>query len=356
MTETPAPPSPSDPVARIDALATGFQEAQILMTAVRLGVFEALEEAGGPLPAVDLAERLGASPRGVRILCDALGSLGILEKAPDGSGTADGFRNTQAAREALLPGTPRSKVAMLLHRARQYERWAKLLDAVVTGSPVPDDVVDPRLESSPRAFAHAMADVARDSAVKAAEALERAGALDGVRRILDVGGGPGHYAVELARRAPVSRATVLDRSETVEVARETIAAAGLGDRVAARAGDAYGGDLAPDLSDDGEPYDLVFTSNMVHIYPAAENRRLVQAAARALAPGGRLAIKDFLLEPDRIHPAGSALFAVNMLVATEGGDCYTAEEVAGWCRDAGLIPEDTIDVTEKSRIALARKP
>ena len=73
-------------------------------------------------------------------------------------------------------------------------------------------------------------------------------------------------------------------------------------------------------------------------------------------PGGRLCIKDFLLEPDRTRPAWSALFAVNMLVSTEGGDAYTAEEVQGWCEEAGLVFEKTLDLTEQSRVAIARKP
>jgi SAM-dependent methyltransferase len=353
---SPDPPDPADQVARIDAMASGFQEAQVVLTAVRLGVFEALEGAAGdgedPPGAGQLAERLGADPRGVRILCDALAALGLLVREPDGDGGR--YRNSPAARQALLPGAPRSKVAMLLHRARLYERWAKLADAVVTGARVPDDAIDPRLDASARAFAHAMADVARDSAVKTVDALERAGVLDGVRHVLDVGGGPGHYAVELARRVPAARATVLDRAETLTVTRETIAAAGLDERVTTRPGDAYGGDLAPGRPEDDGPYDLIFTSNMIHIYPAEANRRLVRDAAGALAPGGRLAIKDFLLDPDRTGPPGAALFAVNMLVSTEGGDCYTLEQVAGWCREAGLEPEDPIEITEKSRIALAR--
>ena len=367
MTETPTPSDssrsdePTDPVTRIDELASGFQQAQVVLTAVRLGVFEALDEARAraershgaavdtALGAEQLAERLGADPRGVRILCDALAALGILVREPDGDGAR--YRNAPAARQALLPDAPRSKVSMLLHRARLYERWAKLFDSVVTGAPVPDDAIDPRLDASARAFAHAMADVARDSAIKTADALERAGVLAGVRSLLDLGGGPGHYAVELARRVPAARATVLDRAETLAVARETIAAAGLDGRVGTRAGDAYAGGLA----EDGGPYDLIFTSNMIHIYPAEANRLLARDAARALAPGGRLAIKDFLLEPDGTGPPGAALFAVNMLVSTDGGDCYTLDEVAGWCREAGLDPEDPLEITEKSRIALARK-
>jgi predicted O-methyltransferase YrrM len=332
-------------VARIDALASGYREAQILMTGVRLGLFEALDDA--PAAADTLAGRLGADRRGVRILCDALAALGVLEKDRDGR-----YRNGEGAREALLPGGPRSKVAMLLHGARLYERWAKLHDAVRSGARVPEEAIDPRLASDERSFAAAMSDVARESAVKTADALEALGALEGVRRILDVGGGPGHYAVELARRLPEARAVVLDGAETVAVARETAARAGLSDRVEGRAGDAF----EDDLSAAGGPFDLIFVSNLIHIYPAAENRRLIGNAARALAPGGRLAVKDFLLEEDRTRPSGGALFAVNMLVSTDGGDCYTVEEVRSWFEEHGLEPGRTIDVTAQSRLSLARKP
>lgn len=341
----PSTDSTQDPVARVDALASGYREAQILMTAVRLGVFQALD--AGPANAAELAAHLGADPRGVRILCDALAALEVLDKDLE-----DRYRNGAAARAALLPDSPRSKVAMLVHGARLYERWAKLIDAVRTGERVPDEAIDPRLASDERSFAAAMADVARESAVKAADALEAAGALDGVRGILDVGGGPGHYAVELARRCPGAWAVVLDTAETAEVARETAARAKLGDRVTARAGDAF----ADDLGADGATYDLIFVSNLIHIYPAADNRRLVGRAAKALAPGGRLVIKDFLLDPDRTTPQGGALFAVNMLVSTDGGDCYTVREVHEWFREHGLKPGATIDLTAQSRLALGIRP
>lgn len=352
MTTADSPTDPptdpvTDPVALIDELASGYRQAQILMTGVRLGVFEAL--AAGPADAAELAVRLDADPRGVRILCDALAALGVLEKhGPDGAGR---YENGAPARAALLPDSPRPKVAMLLHGAKLYERWAKLLDSVKGGTPVPDEAIDPRLASDERAFAFAMADVARDSAVKTAEALEASGALEGVRRILDVGGGPGHYAVELARRLPDAEAVILDREATAEVARETAREAGVADRVTARAGDAFEGDLLGG----GPPYDLILISNLIHIYPADANRRLIGRAASALAPGGHLAIKEFLLEPDRIRPAGAALFAVNMLVSTDGGDCYTVEEIHHWFEESGLVPGPTVDLTAQSRLALGSK-
>ncbi len=245
----------------------------------------------------------------------------------------------------MRPGRPASKAAILEHGARLYERWAGLYDAVKTGSPVPDERSDPRLDGGERAFARAMADVGRATAETAVEALEHHGVLEGVERALDVGGGPGLYAIALARARPGLRATVLDRAETLEVARANVAAAGLAERVELTPGDALGGPL-------GGPWDLVFASNFVHIFSPEANRALVRRAAEALAPGGRLVVKDFLLDPGRTTPEGAALFAVNMLVNTEGGDCYTVEEVHGWFREAGLEPGATIDLTPQSRLAV----
>lgn len=322
---------------RLDDLVRGYRQSQIVLTAVRLGVFERL--ADGRRSAEELAEAIGGDARGTRILADALSALELLEKR-DG-----GYALSAEAREFLLAGAPRSRRALLLHEARLYERWGRLDDAVIEGARPPDDAVDPRLRSDAEGFAAAMADIGRQMADDTARALS----LSGGERVLDIGGGPGVYAVAFARSAPGVTVQVLDRSETVPAAERTIGAARLEDRVSARAGDA----LADDL---GGPWDVVFLSNFVHIYSPERNRELVARCAAVLAPGGRLAIKDFLLAPDRTTPLAGALFAVNMLVNTEGGDAYTADEVAAWMRAAGLDPADPVALTESSSLLTGRKP
>ena len=97
----------------------------MLLTANRLGLFSALDSM--PLRAEELAAALAASPRGVRILCDALVALELLEKREDRYSVAPGVR------ALVLPGTPESKTASLMHSARLYERMARLHDAVKTG-------------------------------------------------------------------------------------------------------------------------------------------------------------------------------------------------------------------------------
>ena len=181
-------------------------------------------------------------------LCDALAAIGLLEKE------GKTYRNSPLALEYLLPEAPHSKIALLRHAARMYETWGKLVDAVKSGQPVPEEAIDPRLRGDERDFALAMADVARDSARQCAEILD----LSDTRNVLDVGGGPGMYAIEFARQNPELHVVVFDNEKTTDVARANIEAAGLSDRISLRVGDAFTDDL-------GSGYDFVLLSNIIPV-------------------------------------------------------------------------------------------
>jgi predicted O-methyltransferase YrrM len=319
----------------LDELARGYQDSQILLTAVRLGVFSAIGKQSFSL--VELTERLGTDVRATRILCDALVSLALLEKE------GGRYENSSVSLAYLVDGSPTSKVGLLCHGALQYERWKGLYSAVRTGRPTPVEELGNDLGGK-RKFARAMADAGRMSAADTAEALDFAG----VASLLDIGGGPGVYAVEFARRHPKLRITILDDAETLEVAGENLRAEGLEDRIEMIPGDAFETDL-------GGPYDYVFMSNLVHIYSAEKNRELIRRCASGLRPSGRIALKDFVLNPDRDGPARAAIFAVNMLVSTDQGDCYTLAEIRSWLGDAGLDFEKYMPVNTQSSVVLGRK-
>jgi SAM-dependent methyltransferase len=103
-------------------------------------------------------------------------------------------------------------------------------------------------------------------------------------------------------------------------------------------------------------YDLVLLSNIIHSFNPSVNRDIIRRSYEGLAPGGRLIIKDFLLDPERTGPAWSLMFALQMLLNTEGGDVYTWEEVAGWTQEAGFETGELIDLTEQTRLWVVRKP
>jgi cyclopropane fatty-acyl-phospholipid synthase-like methyltransferase len=172
--------------------------------------------------------------------------------------------------------------------------------------------------------------------------------LNGVKSLLDIGGGPGIYAIEFARRYPHLKAVVFDNAATLEVAQSNIARAGLTGRISLRAGDAFKDDL-------GAGYDFILLSNVIHSYASQDNQRLISRVALALAPGGRLGIKDFLLHSTRTGPTWASLFAVNMLVSTEGGDCYSVGEIKQWLCQAGLAFDGLVKLSPPSRMVVGRK-
>jgi 3-hydroxy-5-methyl-1-naphthoate 3-O-methyltransferase len=321
----------------IERLAGGFRAAQIILTANRLGLFEALGQQR--LTTQELAAAMNASERGVRILCRALSAIGLLHEQDDA------WRNSPAALETLIVDAPQSRTAILLHQAQLYECWGRLADCVRTGTGVEEDAIPPDLRLDETDFARAMADVGRAVSEEVAAALE----LSNTRTMLDLGGGPGLYAIALAKRNPHLRAVVYDTPETLRITRENIERAGLSDRVTTRPGDLFEDDY-------GGPYDFILLSNVVHIYSEEKNRQLVARCAEALTPGGRLCVKDFTLDCDGAGASWAALFAVNMLVNTEGGDCYSQAQIESWFRAAGLTPESARPIASNSQILIARKP
>ncbi|RJP19975.1 MAG: methyltransferase domain-containing protein [Candidatus Omnitrophota bacterium] len=320
----------------IDAIAGGYRACQVLLTANRLGVFAAIGK--GKVRVERLVELLETDRRATRILCDALVALALLEKEEDS------YRNSPLALEYLLPDSPNPRNGILWHGAKLYERWGKLHDAVKSGKPVPDEAIDPNLVGNEKTFAQAMADIGRTSAGQLAKLLD----LSDVKILLDVGGGPGIYAIEFARQNPDLHAVIFDNEKTTPVALENAKQAGVADRVTAKAGDIFRDSI-------GGEYDFILISNVVHIYSYEQNAELVAKCANALAQGGRLCIKDFLLDPDRTGPAWGALFAVNMLVSTDQGDCHTVEEARCWLESAGLHCDSHMDLTAQSRLLIGKK-
>lgn len=319
--------------ALINELSEGFRAAQVLCTAQRVDLFRTL--AAAPLTSEELAQRMDCSERGTRILCNALSALGLLRKK-DGR-----YSNTGAGLAALASGTTQDLAAVLKHRAYLYERWGTLYDVVKTGKPAADEAIDPRVVLSEQDFARSMAGNSRLLSVETAKALDLAAAAT----MLDIGGGPGLYAIEFARKNPDLRVTILDRPGTLEIARENIRAAGLENRITLHAGDLAAGSLPAG-------FDFVFVSNIIHMMSAEENNLFTDRCCRCLNPGGLLCIKDFLLDSSRTAPRQAALFAVNMLVNTEKGDCYTAAQVQHWFTAAGLTRLQVIPLTAPNAMVL----
>ena len=289
----------------------GFQESRVILTALELDLFSAI---GSGATAAQAAATAGTEARATEMLLHALASLELVRK----EGAV--FHNSPVAARFLAASSPDSARMAMLHTVGLWHRWSGLTECVRTGTAAPDE----RSMESTEAFIAAMHNNARQRAAQLAQA-----AAAGANRMLDVGGGSGAYAIAFTEANAKLRAEVLDQPAVLAIAERHIREAGLEERISTRVGDLRTDEF-------GGGYDLVLISAICHMLGVEENRNLLARAYRALAPGGRVAIQDFLLRADKTGPRAGALFSLNMLVNTEGGASYSEEEYTAWLREAGF--------------------
>jgi SAM-dependent methyltransferase len=189
-----------------------------------------------------------------------------------------------------------------------------------------NDNNDPDEPAYRRRFSWAMHHRSLDVAPKIAARIN----LRGAWTLLDLGGGPGTYALAFLKQNPTLKATVCDRAPALAVAREIAATMPHGKRLS------Y---LPLDFVTKVIPgrYDAIWFSNVLHIYSPEENQRLFGKMAKALAPGGRLLIQDaFLHDAHGLHPQEASLFAVTMLLFTDQGNTYSVRDTTAWLERAGF--------------------
>lgn len=299
------------------ATVAAYRLPRIIFTALDLDLFTAIGAGTWTIPA--LAKKLRASVRGLDILCRNLAAAGLLIKA------GSRYRNGPLARTELNQKSPAYRWAYVDLLRGHWNDWSQLTKSVRRGRPV-DDNDAPDDPAYRRRFSWAMHHRSLDVAPKVAGRIN----LSGAGTLLDLGGGPGTYALAFLKRNPALRATVCDRAPAIAVAREIAATVPHGRRLS------Y---LPLDFVAKPIPgrYHVIWFSNVLHIYSPDENQRLFRKMARALAPGGRLLIQDaFLHDANGLYPVESSLFAVTMLLFTDAGNTYSMRDTATWLKRAGF--------------------
>ena len=297
----------------LNEMIRSFMPSRAVLTALELNVFTAVASGAS---AEHVAEKIQADPRATEMLLNVLVSLELLDKK-EGR-----FFNTFAAARFFCERSRDNARDGLMHTAHLWRRWTSLTECVRAGTSVETGSHE---ESCVSDFIRAMDRNAREQA----DAVVRATGINGIVRMLDLGGGSGAYSIAFARALPGLKSEILERSDVISLTQEYIRKAGLADRIATRAGDMLCDPL-------GEDYDLILVSQICHMFFPQENRRLFRRARQALGPEGKLVVQDFILEPDKTAPRVAALFSLNMLVGTRAGSSYSESEYASWLRDAGF--------------------
>jgi (2Fe-2S) ferredoxin/predicted O-methyltransferase YrrM len=314
----------------------GFQESRVLLSALELDLFTPLS---GGATAAQAAEARGTDPRATETLLNALVAMGLLTKA-DGV-----YSTTPVSGRYFVAGQPDDVRTASLHQSSLWRSWSRLTEVVRTGEVAGHEEMGERGEGWTVPFIAAM----HRNATERAKGVAAAIGVEGVRNVLDVGGGSGAYSIAFAQASPGLEATVLDLPTVLPIAEGHVREAGLLGRVRLRAGDLRTDDL-------GTGHDLVLLSAICHMLDPEENRALLGRCFRALEPGGRIVISEFILEGDKTSPRSAALFSINMLVGTKGGASYSEAEYAEWLEGAGFREVRRIRMPGPAGLMVAVRP
>lgn len=315
-------------------VVAAYWRSRAVLTAHELEIFTAL--ADDAVTAEELADRIGCPPRSTELLANALVALGLLEKS------AGRFANGHFARHHLVRSRGNDLSGYLSHHAILWRRWSELTETVRAGRGRPREADMP--PDATRAFIMAMHASSSHWASRVVDRLD----LSGVKRILDVGGGSGDYAYAILNRLPEATAVIFDLPNVVPITMECAQLAGVADRVETRAGSYWEDEL-------GEGFDLAIVSNVLHSTSPEGCLTILHKTFRALAPGGRIVVHDFVLDDDATRPEWAALFSLNMLSAGSEGRSYTQAELLSFVAEAGFQDAYYTPCSDDTGIVVATK-
>lgn len=309
----------------------------LVAAAARVGVFQALLD--GPATSEELARSLDLDPRAVEIVLPALADVGLVEERDGLYGLTDRSRH-----ELADPSSPDFAGRGLPHWLHSLRAWARLDDVLREGGPLADDDGDggddgdEGDEERLARFMEAMAAAPGERVRRLVRAsMERHPA---PRTALDLGGGPGHIARAFVNEG--LRVTMVDTPETAAYVRDAYDLERQEDlRV-------VGADFLTDPLPEG-PFDVVLLSNVTHIYPAAENRRLLGKVAGVTKAGSVVAIQDFV----RGRSPRAARFALLMLMKTDGGNTFPTADYRAWLDEAGFSEMEVADLDRERQLVTA---
>ncbi len=302
-------------------LSGAFWKTCTLHAAVKLDVFTILD--GLRLGAEEVAAQAGTGGDATARLLDALSAMGLLTKE-DGL-----YVNTEAASAYLSKSSPQYLGYMILHHHHLVDLWKNLDKSVRTGKPVRGFLAGYGDEEEDEWEREAFLMGMYNNANLLAPRIVRQVDLTGRRRLLDMGGGPGTYAIWFCRQYPELTAVVFDLPTARPFAEKVIEEAGMSGRIGFAAGNYLDQDLPGG-------FDVVWMSHILHGESFSDCGNMVQKAYNALEAGGMVAIQEFIMDDDRSGPEFPGLFSLNMLVATDEGRAYTGKEISRMLEKSGF--------------------
>ena len=335
-TSAPTPVTPE----RIMQFAWGYVPTLVLEAAIRNRVFDVLDSGAKTVP--EVATATGASVRGLTAIMNVLVGLNFLAKDAH-----EAYSLTPESAAFLVSTKPSFQGGILRHASSQLiPKWLAINEVVATGKPTHS--VNQEGDGS-EFFKEFVVDIFPMS-YPSAQALAQSLNLNGQpTSVLDLAAGSGVWGIALAQSSPSVRVTAVDCPDVIPTTEKTVARFNLSGRFTYVSGDLLSADF-------GTNHNVATLGHILHSEGEARSRKLLAKVFQSLAPGGTIAIAEFLVNADRTGPVGSLFFAVNMLVNTDEGGTYSFEEISSWLTEAGFTNPRTIPAPGPSPLILATKP
>lgn len=333
MTETDWTPS------ELLKMSGSYWSACTLHAGVKLDLFTLLSET--PATAMDLSTQSCLSERGLTMLLDALAALDLLKKE---NGI---YFVTPFSSEFLAKTSAKYMGHIISHHHHLVESWSRLDESVLSGEPVRNRVSHEPSDVERESFLMGMFNVAMHMAPMIVPHID----LTGRRHMLDLGGGPGTYAIHFCIQNPAMKATIFDLPTTRQFAKQTVSRFSMQQRI-----DFQSGDFQDDVI--AGRYDVAWLSHVLHGEGEKGCSNMLQKTVAALEPEGLLLVQEFILEDDRTKPVFPALFSLNMLLGTPGGKAYSESEIVLLLQKAGLerVERLPIDLPNGAGVICGRRP
>ncbi len=320
---------------QIRDIANGFRKSRILLTAFELELFTVLDE--DKMNSEEVAKKINADSRATDRLMNALCAMGLLIKEKGE------FSNTEITSKYLIKGKP-DFMGGLYHTNHLWDNWSYLTESVKRGTSASGDQNKKEKEDWVESFIAAM----HHRGVLQAKILSTMIDLSNVEKILDIGGGSAAFSMQLVKKKPDIKATVLDLPHVIPLTKKYVEQEDLSHKFEYIEGNYIDKEF-------GAGYDLILLSAIVHINSYEQNKKVVKKCADALNDNGIIIISDFIMNEERILPSYGAIFSLNMLVGTIDGDTYTEKEIREWLSAAGFSKIERRDTEFNSNLMIGKK-
>jgi cyclopropane fatty-acyl-phospholipid synthase-like methyltransferase len=224
------------------------------------------------------------------------------------------------------------------HEIHLHKRWRNLSESIISGMPVKKSDQPVKPEDTQR-FIKAMANIGRRTAPIFLDKVK----FKGNESLLDLGGGPGQYVENLSSMYPNMKITLFDQPDTIKTAQTVLSRLQNFKNIHLLSGNFLEDNL-------GENYDVIFSSNVIHIFGPKDVQQIFDRCYHVMNTGGRLLIKDFYYNDEHTGPEFASLFSIHMLLSTDGGQCYSEKEMIYLMEKSNFSHRKSVKLTENTMI------